>query len=236
MMPARGPLGALFGQHREALVRVRINDSTVTTSRALASVRLQFRDPDDGNLPRIQEVIARTGFSADATAVPRPKTRRRNRSSQCSTLRSSSSARRKARDKVTSVKPTSSSHKRQRRSKSAPRTRRTPSKKRASLRSRRKSQARARKCKPRRARRPRRNETSRWSSTPTGCTRPGFEFFVAPPDACSAHARPCSQSLRAALRVSLRVRRPPLGVAPRRRGGGVSVSASLKTLSSVGAR
>ena len=64
------PLGALFsGQHREALVRVRINDSTVTTSRALASVRLQFRDPDDGNLPRIQEVIARAGFSADATTV-----------------------------------------------------------------------------------------------------------------------------------------------------------------------
>ncbi len=64
------PLGALFsGQHREAVVRVRIHDPNVTPSRALASIRLHFRDPDDGDVPRIQEVIARAGFSSDSSAV-----------------------------------------------------------------------------------------------------------------------------------------------------------------------
>jgi Ca-activated chloride channel family protein len=65
------PLGALFsGQHREALVHVRIADpSASSSSRALASVRLHFRDPDDGDLPRIQEVVARASFSTDATSV-----------------------------------------------------------------------------------------------------------------------------------------------------------------------
>ena len=66
------PLGALFsGQHREALLRVRIRDASVTSSRALASVRLHFDDPSDGDLPRIQEVVARAGFSDDATTVAR---------------------------------------------------------------------------------------------------------------------------------------------------------------------
>ncbi len=64
------PLGALFsGQHREALVRIRITDPSVAPSRALASVRLHFRDPDDGDLPRIQEVVARASFSNDSTSV-----------------------------------------------------------------------------------------------------------------------------------------------------------------------
>ncbi|HEY1958506.1 MAG TPA: VWA domain-containing protein [Polyangiaceae bacterium] len=64
------PLGALFsGQHREALLRVRIRDASVTSSRALASVRLHFDDPADGDLPRIQEVVARAAFSDDASAV-----------------------------------------------------------------------------------------------------------------------------------------------------------------------
>jgi Ca-activated chloride channel family protein len=68
----RLPLGALFsGQHREALVRVRIRDMSVTSSRAIASVRLHFRDPDEGDLPRVQEVVAHAGFSHDATAVAR---------------------------------------------------------------------------------------------------------------------------------------------------------------------
>jgi Ca-activated chloride channel family protein len=66
------PLGALFsGQHREAVLRVRMHDTTATTSRALASVRLHFRDPDDGDVPRIQEVVARAGFSSDTTSVAR---------------------------------------------------------------------------------------------------------------------------------------------------------------------
>ncbi len=64
------PLGALFsGQHREAVLRVRIHDSTVVASRALASVRLHFRDPDDGDVPRIQEIVARAGFSSDTGSV-----------------------------------------------------------------------------------------------------------------------------------------------------------------------
>jgi len=66
----RVPLGVLFsGQHREALVRVRLSDTTVSTSRAIASVRLHFRDPDDGDLPRVQEIVARAGFSSDPSAV-----------------------------------------------------------------------------------------------------------------------------------------------------------------------
>jgi Ca-activated chloride channel family protein len=64
------PLGALFsGQHREAVLRVRLHDTTATSARALASVRLHFRDPDDGDVPRIQEVVARAGFSGDTGAV-----------------------------------------------------------------------------------------------------------------------------------------------------------------------
>ncbi len=47
-----------------------------------------------------------------------------------------------------------------------------------------------------------------------------FGFFVAPPDACSADARDARHAL------GLRVRRPPLGVAPRRRGGSPSPSPS----------
>ena len=65
-------LGALFaGQHREALVRVRIRDTRSAPSRALASVRLHFRDPDDSDLERVQEVVARAAFSTDDAAVAR---------------------------------------------------------------------------------------------------------------------------------------------------------------------
>jgi Ca-activated chloride channel homolog len=65
------PLGALFaGQHREALVRVRLRDTQKTDApRALASVRLHFRDPDDGDLERVQEIAVRTSFSNDDAAV-----------------------------------------------------------------------------------------------------------------------------------------------------------------------
>lgn len=68
----RIPLGALHaGQHREALVRVRIVDpgAFAAQQRPLASVRLRFRDASEGNLERIQEVIARTQLSNDARAV-----------------------------------------------------------------------------------------------------------------------------------------------------------------------
>ncbi len=65
------PLGALFaGQHREALVRVRLHDGSKTeTPRALASVRLHFRDPDDGGLERVQEIAVRASFSSDDSAI-----------------------------------------------------------------------------------------------------------------------------------------------------------------------
>lgn len=68
----RIPLGALHaGQHREALVRVRIVDPATFSAqqRPLASVRLRFRDAEEGNLERIQEVIARAQLSTDARAV-----------------------------------------------------------------------------------------------------------------------------------------------------------------------
>ncbi len=65
------PLGALFaGQHREALVRVRLHDTSKTeTPRALASIRLHFHDPDDGGLERVQEIAVRSSFSSDEAVV-----------------------------------------------------------------------------------------------------------------------------------------------------------------------
>jgi Ca-activated chloride channel family protein len=70
----RIPLGALHsGQHREALVRVRITDPAAFEgqTRPLASVRLRFRDAQEGDLERVQEVIARTQLSGDSEAVLR---------------------------------------------------------------------------------------------------------------------------------------------------------------------
>ena len=70
----RIPLGALHaGQHREALVRVRITDPAAFEghSRSLASVRLRFRDAAEGDLERVQEVVARTQLSNDEGAVAR---------------------------------------------------------------------------------------------------------------------------------------------------------------------
>lgn len=68
----RIPLGALHaGQHREALVRVRIADPAVFEgqTRSLASVRLRFRDAQDSDLERVQEIVARTQLTGDASAV-----------------------------------------------------------------------------------------------------------------------------------------------------------------------
>lgn len=70
----RIPLGALHaGQHREALVRVRISDPGAFEghTRSLASVRLRFRDSSEGDLERIQEVVARTQLTSDDAAVAR---------------------------------------------------------------------------------------------------------------------------------------------------------------------
>ncbi|MEO8797437.1 MAG: hypothetical protein ABI551_06095, partial [Polyangiaceae bacterium] len=72
----RIPLGALFGgQHREALVRVRVNDSARDAnvdgaiSKPLASVRLHFRDPAEGDLERIQETVAKVSWTKDPNVV-----------------------------------------------------------------------------------------------------------------------------------------------------------------------
>jgi Ca-activated chloride channel family protein len=68
----RIPLGALHGgQHREALVRVRITDPEAFQGQAhaLASVRLRFRDARDGDVERVQETIARTELTSDPGAV-----------------------------------------------------------------------------------------------------------------------------------------------------------------------
>lgn len=69
------PLGALFGgQHREALVRVRFTggpDSPAARGdvRPIASVRLHYKDPNEGDLERVQETIARASFTSDETQV-----------------------------------------------------------------------------------------------------------------------------------------------------------------------
>lgn len=70
----RIPLGALHaGQHREALVKVRIVDPALFegSTRPLASVRLRFRDAQDGDLERIQEVVARAQLTGDEDAIAR---------------------------------------------------------------------------------------------------------------------------------------------------------------------
>jgi Ca-activated chloride channel family protein len=68
----RIPLGALHaGQHREALVRVRIQDPMAFESRprSLASVRLRFKDAQDSDVERIQEIVARTQLTEDSNAI-----------------------------------------------------------------------------------------------------------------------------------------------------------------------
>jgi Ca-activated chloride channel family protein len=66
----RIPLGALYpGQHRDALVRVRLTAAAAGTQRALASVRLKFRDPAENEVERVQEVLARAQTSDDPIAV-----------------------------------------------------------------------------------------------------------------------------------------------------------------------
>jgi Ca-activated chloride channel family protein len=68
----RIPLGVLFGgQHREALVRARFRDASAWSgaARPVASVRLHFHDPSEGDLDRVQEVIARVQTTTDSGAV-----------------------------------------------------------------------------------------------------------------------------------------------------------------------
>ncbi|WP_437733140.1 vWA domain-containing protein [Sorangium sp. So ce1335] len=62
-------LGTMFGgQHREMLVRARVTAPSAG-SHPLASVRLHFRDPENGNIPRVQEVVARYDVTSDPALV-----------------------------------------------------------------------------------------------------------------------------------------------------------------------
>jgi Ca-activated chloride channel family protein len=66
----RVPLGTMFGgQHREMVLRARVNAVAGEGGRALASVRLHFRDPSDSGLERVQEVVARYQVTSDAARV-----------------------------------------------------------------------------------------------------------------------------------------------------------------------
>src|SRR5262249_43164601 len=65
----RVPLGTMFGgQHRELLLRARVTASAEGTQ-SVASVRLHFRDPAEGNLERVQEVVVRCQVTNDRVAV-----------------------------------------------------------------------------------------------------------------------------------------------------------------------
>ncbi|AKT41579.1 vWA domain-containing protein [Chondromyces crocatus] len=62
-------LGTMFaGQHREMLVRARLQAPS-EGAHALASVRLHFRDPGEGNLERVQEIVARYQVTPDTRLV-----------------------------------------------------------------------------------------------------------------------------------------------------------------------
>jgi Ca-activated chloride channel family protein len=62
----RIPIGALFaGQRKEFLVRARV-DAPSAGSHPIASVRLHFSDPSEGNLERVQEAVARYEVTNDA--------------------------------------------------------------------------------------------------------------------------------------------------------------------------
>jgi Ca-activated chloride channel family protein len=64
------PLGTLFaGQHREALLRVRVPGGATGVQRTIASVRLHFHDPSEGDLDRVQEIVARVQTTDDAGAI-----------------------------------------------------------------------------------------------------------------------------------------------------------------------
>ena len=76
----RIPLGALYsGQHRELLVKVRLlPHAKLGDSLAIASVRLHYHDPAEGDLDRLQETIVRVTPTDDVASVdfhPNAKTK-----------------------------------------------------------------------------------------------------------------------------------------------------------------
>jgi Ca-activated chloride channel family protein len=73
------PLGSMFGgQHKEFIVRARLN-APESGTHPVASVRLVFLDPKEGNLERIQEAVARFDVVNDASvAMSRKNVRAQN--------------------------------------------------------------------------------------------------------------------------------------------------------------
>jgi Ca-activated chloride channel family protein len=70
----RVPLGTMFaGQRREILVRFRMSTQAVEGQTPIASARLHFRDPAEGGLSRIQEVVVRGQLTTDAALMSRHK-------------------------------------------------------------------------------------------------------------------------------------------------------------------
>lgn len=66
----RVPLGSMYaGQHQDMLVRVRVTAAAASGAHPLASVRLHFRDPSDGNVERVQETVARYEVTSDPSAI-----------------------------------------------------------------------------------------------------------------------------------------------------------------------
>lgn len=64
------PLGTMFeGQRRELLVRARVDDARSEGPKVLASVRLHFRDPSEGGVPRVQEAVLRATMTDDPALV-----------------------------------------------------------------------------------------------------------------------------------------------------------------------
>lgn len=63
------PLGSMFaGQHKDFVVRARLR-APESGSHPIASVRLVFADPSEGNLERIQEAVARFDVVSDAAVA-----------------------------------------------------------------------------------------------------------------------------------------------------------------------
>ena len=59
----------LLRQQRELLVRAHVDGANHEGDKVLASVRLHFRDPADGGLPRVQEAILRATITDDPALV-----------------------------------------------------------------------------------------------------------------------------------------------------------------------
>ncbi|MEZ4441395.1 MAG: VWA domain-containing protein [Polyangiaceae bacterium] len=66
------PLGTMFsGQRREILVAFRLDGHEVEGTKPIASARLHFRDPAEGGLDRVQEVVVRGQLTNDASLAQR---------------------------------------------------------------------------------------------------------------------------------------------------------------------